>query len=86
MQYGDGKHRDTAKVYMLIMKRVQSKGTAFVKSEIGRVELLVAGKLPLAKRVELQLRLDILKSIMYAVDNVAGREEASGASRNLDEL
>lgn len=50
----------TAKIYIVLMKRIQEKGLNFVESEKKRQHTLLTGKLSDNKKVEIQQKINIV--------------------------
>lgn len=69
----------TANIYLMLMRRMHERGTAFMQTESQRVTQLLAGKIATSKRTELRLRLNILEAFRSphskANDSIDRREE-----------
>lgn len=57
------KEKNTAKIYIKLMKKVIESGASFVKQENKRLTKILDGKVNEKKKQELQQRLNILKSL-----------------------
>ena len=51
-----------AEIYVKIMRKVSSEGQAFATSEIERIKKILEGKLSSAKKQQMELRINVLKS------------------------
>ena len=51
-----------AEIYVKIMRKVSSEGAAFATSEIERIKKVLDGKLSAAKKLQMEQRINVLKS------------------------
>jgi len=64
------KDQDIAKIYIVMMKRIQDKGLDFVAAEKKRQKQLLNGKISEKKKLDIQQKLNILS----AFDSISNRE------------
>nr|CAD7264579.1 unnamed protein product [Timema shepardi] len=57
--------QNVAEVYVKTMRKILDKGTAFIETELKRVQNLIGGKVSKDKKDELQRRLNILQSFQH---------------------